>query len=108
MRTQRESLSLAGLACGLLVGLPAASAASLAARVDAALSAVQPRIIDWRRDLHQNPELSNREFRTSKLVAEHLRKLGMQVETGVAYTGVVGVLKGGKPGPTIALRAQSG
>jgi len=106
MRTKRESLGLASLACGLLVGLPAASAASLAERVDAALSAVQPRIIDWRRDLHQNPELSNREFRTSKLVAEHLRKLGMQVETGVAYTGVVGVLKGGKPGPTIALRAD--
>ncbi|MFZ9651940.1 MAG: amidohydrolase [Gammaproteobacteria bacterium] len=72
----------------------------------AALEPVQPRIIEWRRDFHQNPELSNREFRTSKAVAEHLKKLGLQVETGVAKTGVVGILKGGKPGPTIALRAD--
>ena len=72
----------------------------------AALEPVQPRIIEWRRDFHQNPELSNREFRTSKAVAEHLQKLGLQVETGVAKTGVVAVLKGGKPGPTIALRAD--
>lgn len=60
----------------------------------------------WREDIHQNPELGNREFRTSKLIAAHLRSLGMEVQEGVAYTGVVGLLKGAKPGPCIALRAD--
>ena len=63
-------------------------------------------MIDWRRDFHRNPELSNREFRTSKIVAEQLRALGLDVRTGIAHTGVVGVLHGGKPGPTVALRAD--
>jgi amidohydrolase len=63
-------------------------------------------VVVWRRDFHQNPELSNREFRTSKIVAEQLRKMGLEVRTGIAHTGVVGVLKGGKPGPTVALRAD--
>ena len=64
-------------------------------------------VIAWRRDLHANPELGNREFRTGKLVAEHLRKLGFdEVKESVAYTGVVGVLKGDKPGPCVALRAD--
>jgi len=63
-------------------------------------------VIAWRRDFHQNPELSNREFRTAKIVAEHLESLGMEVQTGVAHTGVVGILKGGKPGPVVLLRAD--
>jgi amidohydrolase len=63
-------------------------------------------VIAWRRDFHQNPELSNREFRTAGIVAEHLKGLGMEVQTGVAHTGVVGVLKGGKPGPVVLLRAD--
>ena len=64
-------------------------------------------VIAWRRDLHANPELGNREFRTGKLVAEHLRKLGFdEVKENVAHTGVVGVLKGAKPGPCVALRAD--
>jgi len=67
---------------------------------------LEERVIEWRRDIHQNPELSNREFRTSALVAEHLEALGMEVQTGIAHTGVVGFLRGGKPGPTIALRAD--
>jgi amidohydrolase len=83
-----------------------AAAESINAKVDAALQSLQPKIIEWRRDLHQNPELSNREFRTSKIVAEHLRSLGFKVETGVAITGVIAVLEGGKPGPVIALRAD--
>ncbi len=70
------------------------------------LEAVAPKVIEWRRDFHQHPELSNREFRTSKIVAEHLKNLGMEVRQGVAHTGVVGILKGGKPGPVIALRAD--
>lgn len=63
-------------------------------------------MIEWRRDIHQNPELSNREFRTSALVAEHLEALGMEVRTEIAHTGVVGFLRGAHPGPTIALRAD--
>lgn len=85
---------------------PIAAAGELGTKADAALVKLEPRIIEWRRDFHQNPELSNREFRTSKIVAEHLKKIGLDVQTGVAKTGVVGVLKGGKPGPTIALRAD--
>jgi amidohydrolase len=67
---------------------------------------VESKVIAWRRDIHQNPELGNREFRTSKLVADHLRSLGLEVKTGIAHTGVVAVLRGGKPGPVVALRAD--
>ena len=70
------------------------------------VAAVADRVVAWRRDIHANPELSNREFRTSELVAEHLHDLGIEVQTGVAHTGVVGVLEAGKPGPVIALRAD--
>jgi amidohydrolase len=90
----------------LLLSLSTANAQDLGARLDTAIATLEPRVIEWRRDLHQNPELSNREFRTSKVVAEHLVRLGLEVQTGIAKTGVVGVLKGGKPGPTIALRAD--
>ena len=67
---------------------------------------IEQKVIDWRRDIHQNPELGNREFRTATLVAKHLRSLGMEVKTEVGVTGVVGVLKGGQPGPVVALRAD--
>jgi len=67
---------------------------------------MEAKVIEWRRDIHQHPELSNREFRTAKLVNEHLVSLGIETRTGVAHTGVVGVLKGGKPGPVVALRAD--
>jgi len=63
-------------------------------------------VIAWRRDFHQNPELSNREYRTAGIITEHLQSLGMEVTTGVAHTGVVGILKGGKPGPVVLLRAD--
>jgi len=94
--------------CTATVAATSAHAASppLADEVERRLADLQPRIIEWRRDLHQNPELSNREFRTSKLVADHLRRLGLPVQTGIAKTGVVALLEGGKPGPTIALRAD--
>jgi len=75
--------------------------------LDAAFAAVEPKVIAWRRDIHQHPELGNREFRTAAKVADHLRALGMDdVETGVAHTGVVGTLRGAHPGPTVALRAD--
>ena len=83
-----------------------ASADSLNEAIADQVDAVTERVVAWRRDIHAHPELSNREFRTSALVAEHLRSLGIDVQTGVAHTGVVGVLKGGKPGPVIALRAD--
>ncbi|QED37543.1 amidohydrolase [Antarcticibacterium arcticum] len=67
---------------------------------------VEKQVIEWRRDFHQNPELSNREFETAKKVAAHLESLGMEVHTGVAKTGVVGILKGNKPGKVVALRAD--
>lgn len=63
-------------------------------------------IVEWRRHFHQNPELSNREFETGKYIAEFLRGLDMEVTTGVAHTGVVGVLRGGLPGPVVGLRAD--
>lgn len=67
---------------------------------------LEEQVIEWRRDIHANPELSNREYDTAEKVATHLRDLGMDVETGVSKTGVVGVLKGGEPGPVVALRAD--
>ena len=70
------------------------------------LETLMPKVIEWRHDIHQYPELANREFRTSKKVADHLISLGLEVETGIAYTGVVAVIEGGKPGPTVALRAD--
>jgi amidohydrolase len=98
--------------CISLAGLPASASAQPAAgtplldRVDRAATAVMPKVITWRRDFHQHPELGNREVRTSGIVAAHLRALGVEVRSGVAKTGVVGVLRGGKPGPVVALRAD--
>ncbi len=93
----------------LLAVLAAAASGAASAQqdaLDAAARRIEPRVIEWRRDIHQHPELSNRETRTAQVVAEHLRALGMEVRTGVAHTGVVGLLKGGKPGPVVALRAD--
>jgi amidohydrolase len=83
-----------------------ARAADLAATVDGRVRALEGKVIEWRRHVHRNPELSNREANTAKLVADHLRGLGMEVKTGVAKTGVIGLLKGGRPGPVVALRAD--
>ncbi len=74
--------------------------------LDQRIARVMPQVIAWRRDIHQHPELSNREVRTAKLVADQLTSLGLEVKTGVGRTGVVGVLRGGKPGPVVALRAD--
>ena len=82
------------------------AAAPLAAEVDTRTATVMPKVVGWRRDLHQHPELGNRETRTAGLVADHLRSLGIEVRTNVAHTGVVGVLKGGRPGKVVALRAD--
>jgi amidohydrolase len=80
-------------------------AQALAADLNEKIDAVMPKVVAWRRDFHQHPELSNQEFRTAKIVADHLISLGMEVETEVAHTGVVGTLRGGD-GPVVALRAD--
>lgn len=79
---------------------------ALKTKVSQSADKIEQKVITWRRDFHANPELGNREVRTSGIIAKHLRSLGIEVKTGVAKTGVVGVLKGGKPGPVIALRAD--
>jgi len=76
------------------------------AALDEAAARVEPRVVAWRRDFHQHPELGNREKRTAGIVAAHLKALGMEVREQVAHTGVVGMLKGGRPGPVVALRAD--
>lgn len=90
----------------LLVATAAARAEITAAELDRAAAALQPRVIEWRRDFHRHPELANRETRTSARAAEHLRALGLEVKAGMAHTGVIAVLKGGMPGPAIMLRAD--
>jgi amidohydrolase len=99
------TLAVLGLA-GPLVAQRRGVTDDLAKEIEARLPQVMPKVIAWRRDIHQHPELGNREVRTAKLVADHLRALGIEVRTGVAHTGVVGVLRGGKPGPVVALRAD--
>ena len=74
--------------------------------LDKDIENIEDKVIEWRRDFHQNPELSNREFKTAEKIAAHLKALGMEVQTGIAHTGVVGVLKGDKPGKVLALRAD--
>ncbi|MBI1731746.1 MAG: amidohydrolase [Gammaproteobacteria bacterium] len=81
-------------------------AADLHAQIESAAAAVEQKVIGWRRDIHAHPELGNRETRTAELVARHLKALGMDVQIGIAHTGVVGVLRGGRPGPVVALRAD--
>ncbi len=80
--------------------------ASLRNRINLAADKIEQKMISWRRDIHEHPELGNHEDRTAALVAKHLQQLGLEVKTGVAHTGVVAILKGGKPGPVVALRAD--
>src|SRR5215510_870876 len=95
---------------GLLIAevgtAPAVRASSLDADIDQRAQQIESKVIAWRRDIHEHPELGNRETRTAQLVADHLRSLGLEVHTGVAHTGVVALLKGEQPGPVVALRAD--
>ncbi|NNL86113.1 MAG: amidohydrolase [Myxococcales bacterium] len=107
---QRASAPLWGLLFALSA-LPfapdgAEAQETTAEAIDRAAAAVSDQVIAWRRDLHANPELGNREFRTASLVAAELEALGLEVRTEVAHTGVVGLLRGAKPGPRVALRAD--
>ncbi|OZI07117.1 N-acyl-L-amino acid amidohydrolase [Siphonobacter sp. BAB-5385] len=95
------------LAALLLVSLGSHAAVDpVKKRMDQMAKEIEKKVITWRRDFHEHPELGNREFRTSEKIAAHLKALGLEVKTGVAKTGVVAILKGGKPGPVIALRAD--
>src|SRR6187431_424617 len=78
----------------------------LTEKINVATSKIETKCIAWRRDIHQNPELGNNEFRTAKLIADHFRSLGIEVKEGIGKTGVVGILRGAKPGPCIGLRAD--
>jgi len=89
-----------------MIVMAIAVTAALDQRIDEGAKKVEPSVIACRRDIHQHPELGNREFRTSKLVADKLKSLGIEVRTPVAHTGVVGILRGGKPGRVVALRAD--
>ena len=103
-----KKLSGALLILILSINLPAQQSGilKLKDRVSGAADKIETKCIAWRRDIHEHPELGNREFRTAKLIAEQLKKLGLDIKEGVAKTGVVGILTGGKPGPCIALRAD--
>lgn len=90
----------------LIMGFSIPLFAQSQANIDQLADRVETKVIEWRRTIHQNPELSNREFETAKMVANHLRSLGIEVQTEVAHTGVKGILRGGKPGPVVALRAD--
>jgi amidohydrolase len=82
------------------------NATALKTKIAQKAETLEAKVVAWRRDFHQNPELGNREFKTAEKVAAHLKSLGIEVKTGVGKTGVVGILKGGKPGPVVALRAD--
>ena len=104
----RISIPLLSAGCGLLLvsSLAQAQNVALDARIAQLATQEEPKVIAWRRDIHEHPELGNQETRTAALIAAHLKKLGLEVQTGVARTGVVGILRGGKPGPVVALRAD--
>jgi amidohydrolase len=108
MHTRRCGLLLTTMAISLAVqsGAQAAATRITGAQIDAAAKAVEPKTIEWRRDFHAHPELSNREVRTAEQIAKRLRALGIEVKTAVGVTGVVGLLRGAKPGRTVGLRAD--
>ena len=94
------------LALSLYASTAFAQTDALKAQVAKKADAMQTKLVAWRRDFHEHPELGNHETRTAGIIAAHLKALGLEVKTGVAKTGVVGLLKGGKPGPVVALRAD--
>lgn len=103
-----KAIAALAVAASLLYATPtmAQEATAFSPGVEGEIQSVLPRMINWRRDFHEHPELSYEEVRTARIVAQHLRSLRMEVRTNVALTGVVGVLRGGRPGPVIALRAD--
>src|SRR5688500_18837072 len=104
LNTTHVRTKLIPIAC--LLATAASAQKTSPAAIDAAVAKIESKTIAWRRDFHQHPELGNREVRTAKIIADHLRSLGIEVKEGVGKTGVVGILKGAKPGPVIGLRAD--
>jgi amidohydrolase len=94
------------LICCMSITELTAQNVALKTKINQKAESLEAKVVAWRRDFHQNPELGNREFKTAEKVAAHLKSLGIEVKTGVGKTGVVGILKGGKPGPVVALRAD--
>ena len=105
-RNKRRGVAAFLCFLGTLLASPSALGADAAVQIDEAAAAVERQVIEWRRHIHQHPELSNREFQTAELVATHLEGLGLEVTRGIAHTGVVGLLRGAKDGPVVALRAD--
>src|SRR5258705_6302967 len=101
-----KNLLLSGLVILSIQGFAQKDIAKLKEKASVEADKIEAKCIAWRRDIHEHPELGNRETRTAKIIANHLRKLGMEVKEGVAKTGVVGILKGTQPGPCIALRSD--
>lgn len=102
----RFAAAAAALLCSTRTDAQSAPTSELSKLIESKLSSVMPKVVAWRRDIHEHPELSFEETRTQKLVADHLRQLGLEVQAPVGKTGVVGILRGGKPGPVVALRAD--
>lgn len=102
----RLALNAPLLVVSLITSLQLTAGPALDSATLERIADLEPKVIAWRRDFHQHPELGNREFRTAKIVAAHLTALGLEVQTGVAHTGVVGVLRGARPGPVVLLRAD--
>lgn len=103
----KKFILLAFAGCAFVLSqLQAQSKSDYTAAIEKAATLLEPKVIAWRHDIHQHPELGNRELRTAALIAKHLESLGIEVKTQVGVTGVVGILKGAKPGPVIALRAD--
>lgn len=102
----RSAVSLLAGAMSLSLAVPALADPAQRPEVAAAAQKLQRQVVDWRRDFHQHPELSNREERTARVVADELRRMGLEPKTGIAHHGVVAIIKGGRPGPRIALRAD--
>ena len=108
-RTHSHALAAAALILSAAASPAVAqvkAADPLAAEIETRMAAVMPKVVAWRRDIHEHPELSNQETRTAALVEKHLRALGLEVQPNVGKTGVIGILRGGKPGPVVALRAD--
>ncbi|MEY4957498.1 MAG: hypothetical protein RL409_1755 [Gemmatimonadota bacterium] len=109
LRTHSHALAAAALILSAAASPAVAqskAADPLAAEIETRMTAVMPKVVAWRRDIHEHPELSNQETRTAALVEKHLRALGLEVQPNVGKTGVIGILRGGKPGPVVALRAD--
>lgn len=99
-------ISIGFMFAALLLSLDGLCQSSLKATIATRAQAIEQKVITWRQDIHQHPELGNQEVRTAEIISRHLKQLGMEVQEKVAVTGIVGILKGGKPGPVIALRAD--